>query len=59
MPTHHATPDAGDEQMELIVIATTLALSIGLGLAGTYAMMSTAFYVMERARRVDPGCETQ
>jgi len=35
--------------MEVIVIATTLALSIGLGLASARAMMATVFFVMERS----------
>jgi hypothetical protein len=35
--------------MELIVIGTTLALSIGVGLTAAYAVMSTIFFVMARA----------
>jgi hypothetical protein len=35
--------------MELIVIATTLALSIGLGLAGARGMLSVVFFLMERS----------
>jgi hypothetical protein len=35
--------------MELMVIATTLALSIGLGLAGVRGMLSVVFFLMERS----------
>ena len=35
--------------MELIVIATTLALSIGLGVAGAHGMLSVVFFLMERS----------
>ena len=35
--------------MELVVIAVTLALSIGLGLAGAHGMLSMVFLLMERS----------
>jgi hypothetical protein len=35
--------------MELIVIATTLALSMGLGLAGALGMLSIVFSFMSRS----------
>jgi len=35
--------------MELLVIATILALSLGLSFTGAYAMMSTVFFVINRA----------
>ena len=39
----------GREDMELIVIPTTLALSIGVGLAGAYGMLAIVFLLMERS----------
>jgi hypothetical protein len=35
--------------MELTVITTSVLLSIGLGLAGAHAMLSTAMFLMARS----------
>ena len=35
--------------MELTVITTSVMLSIGLGLAGAHAMLSTAMFMMARS----------
>jgi hypothetical protein len=35
--------------MGLLVIASTLALSMGLGLAGAYGLLSIVFFFMERS----------